>query len=394
MGQINMDLSNSPSGTNDRIEVGGNLSLYPYTNVQINPVSIYLGIGNYHLIHFAGSINGSGSIDLILASAPPDDTRQTYTLSSATTHYIDLLVGSPTLTWVGGSGGSNDWDVKTTTNWSGTSDHLFYNCDQVNFTDSSANNTVNITAPAVLPGSITVNSSSGHDYTFTGTGKISGGTGLTLNGIGRVTLANRTANDFTGTININSGTLQIGDGTYNSGIASTVAIINNGALIINPASDVIMANVISGTGTLTKQGSGMLTLSTSNSYTGPTIINGGVLELVSTGQISTVSDISTADDATFLINGGSHTVGTISGTGTTCLAAGSELTASSINQDTLTLGPGAVLTIAALPGGPLAEGYGISPVPEPSAMILFSMGTFGLFVYAWRIRGISKFFKT
>jgi autotransporter-associated beta strand protein len=123
-----------------------------------------------------------------------------------------------------------------------------------------------------------------------------------------------------------------------------------------------------------------LTLNGANTYTGATQINGGVLELVATGQILTDSEISTADTATFQINGGSHTVGNISGTGTTNVIAG-ELTATSIVQNTLTLGIGARVTIAPLPGGPLAANDSLSPVPEPSTLTLLGIGAMVLFAF-------------
>jgi autotransporter-associated beta strand protein len=257
-GQINFDLTSDPAGTNDLIDltnVAGHLSLYT-TTLQINPTNGYLGIGTYHLIHYAGSLS-SGNSGSLSPSGLPDGTRQTYNLSDAS-NYINLVVGGTapaTLTWVGGSGGSNAWDVKTTTNWSGPSDHLFYNADQVSFTDSSANTSVDITATAVLPSSITVNSSSGHDYTFmtSGTGKISGGTSLTKMGTSTLTLA--TSNDYSGQTTVQNGTLlvtgSIGDnspvlvsgGTLKAGsnlalgTNSTVGTtVNGGTLDINAMS--------------------------------------------------------------------------------------------------------------------------------------------------------------
>ncbi len=125
---------------------------------------------------------------------------------------------------------------------------------------------------------------------------------------------------------------------------------------------------------LTKTGSGILTLGASNSYTGATQINGGILELTSAGQISASSPLSTADGATLQIDAGSHALGTIGGTGTLNLVSGN-LTANSISQNTITIGAGATLIIAALPGGPLASSDNLSPVPEPSTLILLCTPT-------------------
>ncbi|MGA2061378.1 MAG: PEP-CTERM sorting domain-containing protein, partial [Thermoguttaceae bacterium] len=59
------------------------------------------------------------------------------------------------------------------------------------------------------------------------------------------------------------------------------------------------------------------------------------------------------------------------------------LTATSVVQNTLTIGAGATLTIAPIPGGPLAGLGSISPVPEPSTWALLMLAAMGLGIY-WR----------
>jgi hypothetical protein len=82
-------------------------------------------------------------------------------------------------------------------------------------------------------------------------------------------------------------------------------------------------------------------------------------------------NINTASLATFEVVNGAHTVGNISGNGTTLVDSGASLTVASIWQDTLTMGSGATLTIQAIPGG--LQGGIINPVPEPSTAAFFAV---------------------
>ena len=146
------------------------------------------------------------------------------------------------------------------------------------------------------------------------------------------------------------------------------------------------SNAIGGIKGLQKLGANSLALDAVDSYSGPTVINSGTLELTAAGQIATASAISTAASAIFQIDSGTHTVGTISGLGNTTLLAGSSLTATSVSQGTLTIGAGATLTIAAIPGGPTAGMGSISPVPEPSTWAMLLLAAMGLGIYRRRSR--------
>ncbi len=61
----------------------------------------------------------------------------------------------------------------------------------------------------------------------------------------------------------------------------------------------VIANPIAGTGDLTKQGSGWLILSGTNTYLGPTTINAGTLALIGGGAISNSENITVAGGASF-----------------------------------------------------------------------------------------------
>lgn len=99
---------------------------------------------------------------------------------------------------------------------------------------------------------------------------------LTKTGAGTLILAADAT--YAGLTTISSGTLQLGDG----GSAGSVAgnILNDGALVLNRSDlSLAMNGTISGAGTLTKIGIGTSTLNAVNSFTGDTVISGGVLVL-------------------------------------------------------------------------------------------------------------------
>ena len=83
--------------------------------------------------------------------------------------------------------------------------------DSVNFDDSAVSNTNVKLTTTLTPGGVVVNNST-LNYTFSGSGKISGGGSLSKTGIGTLTLANTVAYDYTGGTTISAGTLQFGDG--------------------------------------------------------------------------------------------------------------------------------------------------------------------------------------
>jgi autotransporter-associated beta strand protein len=118
----------------------------------------------------------------------------------------------------------------------------------------------------------------------TNIGAITGTGSLAVQGPATVTLTAN--NSYSGMTTVDTGTLQIGGGS-SSGTLGTypeVMLTNNGALAFNRSDNITNAIVVTGAGNLVKQGPGMLTLVTSNSYTGNTIINGGTLQ-VGNGEV-------------------------------------------------------------------------------------------------------------
>ncbi|MCY1167214.1 autotransporter-associated beta strand repeat protein [compost metagenome] len=123
-----------------------------------------------------------------------------------------------------------------------------------------------------LQGNITNNAAVNFDQAFNGVyaGTISGSGSLTKSGAGVLTLTG--ANAYTGGTTVSAGTLQ-GDTASLQGNIS-----NNAALTFNQAANGSYAGIISGTGTLTKTGAGVLTLSGANNYAGGTTVSAGTLQ--------------------------------------------------------------------------------------------------------------------
>jgi hypothetical protein len=78
-------------------------------------------------------------------------------------------------------------------------------------------------------------------------------------------------------------------------------------------------------------------------------------------------------------------VAPLSGTGNTTLSASTQLTATSVVQNTLTIGAGATLTISAISGGSTAVTSSLTAVPEPATWTMLMLAAMGLGIY-WRRR--------
>ena len=133
-------------------------------------------------------------------------------------------------------------------------------------------------------------------------------------------------NNVTGTVNLtgnsriqsDSGTLTVA-GPVNLG-ANTLNVTGNGATSIT--------GVIAGTGGLTKEGSGSLTLSNANTFSGPTTISAGVLIANASNVFSNSTLVSVGTAGTLDLNEFSTSVASLSGSGTVDFGNSSVLTLS------------------------------------------------------------------
>ncbi|HKS37109.1 MAG TPA: autotransporter-associated beta strand repeat-containing protein, partial [Verrucomicrobiae bacterium] len=289
----------------------------------------------FTIIKYSGAIGGAG-FNFGLGDVPSPSTDG-FISNNVANSSVDLVLrdGPKPLTWTGVNG--SDWDIATTTNWVafGLTPTAFLNADSVFFYDTAATNVVNLTT-ALLPAVLTV-SNQVLNYSFTGGGNLSGFTGLFKEGAGTLTLANSGINDFRGGVTVNGGTLvlatdnsisggvSLNSGTVQVGAGGTTGnlpsgnVVNQSGLIFNRSGDLMVANAISGSGGLTNNGAGTVTLSGNNeNLLGPIQINTGTLK---TGSATALGDAGTGTTAgsggTLDVNG--QTLGievvTVSGVG-------------------------------------------------------------------------------
>ena len=167
------------------------------------------------------------------------------------------------------------------------------------------------------------------------------------------------ANTYTGNTVVAAGTLSIGAGGTTGSVAGN--IVDSSVVIFDRSDAFTYVNVISGPGTLRKQGAGTLTLSGFNSYTGATFINAGTLALAISNRIADASRIELSggtlrtagnpytENVNTLTLGASSTIA-LQGTGAHDLRF--------INSAGMTWSAGTTLTITNWQGLPGASGTG------------------------------------
>ena len=209
-------------------------------------------------------------------------------------------------------------------------------------------------------------------------GIISGAGGsLTKDGASTQVLSGE--NNYTGTTTISAGTLQAGaDNAFSAGSATTLGAagtldLNDSANTINAlagaagskvllgsatlttgdATNTTFAGVISETGNVIKQGTGILTLSGTNTYTGTTTISAGTLQAGVDNAFSAGSATTLGAAGTLDLNNFANTINALAG------AAGSKVL---LGSATLTTGDATNSTFAGViseTGNVIKQGTGI-----------------------------------
>lgn len=212
------------SGVNDLLVVQGNLTINSNAFVNVLPMQ-GLAAGTYVIVQYSGTLTGH------FTNTVGGLTRYGFSLDYSTPGQIRLNVtgSNANLVW---AGTNTTWDVLGTFNWTnGPARDTFKEGDAVTFDDSATNFSVSLNT-TVYPASITFNNNSNYATSGTGSGRITGATGITKNGNGTVTLLAGVglANDYTGPVNINAGILKM-NGAQSLGATNGPTTVAPGATL-------------------------------------------------------------------------------------------------------------------------------------------------------------------
>lgn len=200
---LEVDLGNFGNPTMAPINLFGDLAVNGTVTIDLKDSLPQLG--QFPLIKY-GTKSGAGSF--VIGNLPVGVVASV--VDNVANSSIDInitTVNAPR--WDGQAGGN--WDIGVTANWVNIGDGLptfFAQGNPVIFNDLAAGTTTANLVATVNPTSVTFDNS-GLSYTLTGSGKISGSTGLTKQGSGVTTIANTGGNDFTGKTVIAGGTLSV-----------------------------------------------------------------------------------------------------------------------------------------------------------------------------------------
>lgn len=289
----------------------GTLSMNANGIIVNNNSGTPLGAGTYRLIQQAtGNITMVGTAYAIVTGAGLEAGQVAEVQISGGN--VDLVVAphvAVNLKWKGGNP-DNKWDKALTANFdNGAGFATFSSGDNATFDSVGAGFLTVDLVGTLLPASAVVDTSAG-DYTFSGSGVIAGGTGLTKIGTGNLLLS--TANVYAGNTVVSNGTLRIGvNDAVSKAINGNVAVLGAAVLDLNGFNNTVngltgngkvdvqnggtsilsvgyngasstftglLANT-SGTLGLSKIGNGQLTLAGPHTYSGPTTIESGAIEV-------------------------------------------------------------------------------------------------------------------
>nr|WP_311985776.1 autotransporter domain-containing protein [Pseudomonas bharatica] len=332
---LNFDLG-APGGSTTLVSVAGNLVLDGTLNIS-NAGGF--GLGVYQLFTYGGSVTDNG---LVYGSLPGTTLPADLTLQTAIANQINLVVGSDTALqfWNGSktaadgtiSGGSGTWNSASTnwTNTTGTTSNAWANQFAV-FGGSAGTVTVDgqqsftglqfLTDGYQLSGGslAAINAADGTLAAVrvgTGTAQIS----TALVGTGGIekldagTLYLTGTNTYTGGTTVSGGTLMGNTSSLQGNIA------NNANLVFEQATAGQFRGILSGNGSIVKQGTGDLLIVGSQPFNGAFAVNQGSLTVGNAANPGTVfgAQVTVANGAGLT---GTGSVGSVDNHGTVATGA-------------------------------------------------------------------------
>lgn len=222
-----INFSNSLSTTVAPLLITGNINFATTLTLTLNGNAL-IPTGTYPLISWTGNASGTapttanGNVTINLTGV-----TATVVQSGST---INLVVSSGTgpVSWNTGSG---TWNT-TSANWSGAP--TYKDGDAVTFPDTTGSSPITVTLNStVVPSAVTFTNNA-KNYVLSGSGGISGATGLSAVGSGSVTLS--TANTYAGPTVVNNGTLTLDftpAGAPSGGVISSSSALTLGNATLN-----------------------------------------------------------------------------------------------------------------------------------------------------------------
>ena len=300
---------------------------------------------------FTGGLKIGGSANLILGNPAA--------LNSASPNSVAFAAGSTGKLTLNGKGAITIAGLSTDSTTPGTP--IVQNAN-------SAASTLTI-------GNLATNTFAGTLQNGTGSGALS----LTKADTGSLTLSG--ANTYTGATTVSAGTLQLGSGGTTGSLSASSAITVNGTLAFNRSDNIsqgtqFSGSAITGTGGLTQMGSGTLTLTAANTYSGGTTVVAGTLR---TTVDNAVASGRLTNNATVNL-GGNESVAGLSGTATSAnlsIAANKTFTVNS-SVPSVYAGSTSISGTLATTGTAVVELQGAASFATGSALSVGGMSTLRL----------------